>query len=90
MRTVIAVLLKLLPLVIGPQAPRVNNCAHDPIGDVNQDGAVDILDFSALATAYGKSAGQPGYNVAADLDCSGTVDNWDYQIFQLGYALWRR
>lgn len=44
------------------------------VGDINGDGAVNILDLSALLSAWGTS------NAAADLNHSGTVDLFDLSI----------
>ena len=86
----IALLVVLIALALTAPAEgrrRVNNCAHDPIGDVNADGVTDIVDYSALSAAWGKRAGERGFNRRADLDCSGEVDEWDYRIFVLGFEM---
>jgi len=45
-----------------------------PRGDVNYDGAVNIVDLAIIAAAYGTHVGQPGYNPQADLDLDGDID----------------
>ena len=65
-----------------------NNCAHVIMGDVNYDGEVSLPDLSILASAYGKRTGETGYQARADLNCNGGVDQWDYQIYYLGYKMW--
>jgi hypothetical protein len=49
-------------------------------GDVNGDGAVDCSDVTAVRAAYGKSAGQAGYNPSADFNGDGFVNIQDLQF----------
>ena len=42
-------------------------------GDVNYDGAVNIVDLAIIAAAYGTHVGQPNYNPQADLDMDGLI-----------------
>jgi hypothetical protein len=42
-------------------------------GDVNGDGRVDLADLAELLAAFGKCAGEEGYNADADIDGSGCV-----------------
>ncbi len=48
-----------------------------PIGDVNGDGAVNFLDYSAWTDAFLSVRGDANYNVAADFDNSGSVNFLD-------------
>jgi parallel beta-helix repeat protein len=47
------------------------------VGDINDDGTVDIFDAIQLANAFGTSTGQPMYKANADLNNSGMVDIFD-------------
>jgi hypothetical protein len=49
-------------------------------GDVNKDGAVDVIDLMRLAKAWGSVTGNPNYDPACDLDSSGCVDVIDLLI----------
>lgn len=44
------------------------------VGDVDQDGDVDLSDLAALLGAYGTCLGGPAYDYGADIDNSGCVD----------------
>ena len=50
------------------------------IGDINQDGKVDIKDISIVASAFGTSLGDPRWNPAADVNQDGRVDIRDVAI----------
>ena len=50
------------------------------VGDVNEDGVVDILDLSLIGMAYGTFEGQPGYNPDADINVDGVVDGRDLAL----------
>jgi von Willebrand factor A domain-containing protein 7 len=43
-------------------------------GDVNQDGVVNCIDLSIVQAAFGKSAGEPGFDVQADVVTDGKID----------------
>jgi hypothetical protein len=47
-----------------------NSC----VGDVNGDGFVGGLDLGALDSALGICAGEPGFNINADLDKNGVIN----------------
>ncbi|MDX2139444.1 MAG: glycoside hydrolase family 44 protein [Chloroflexota bacterium] len=49
-------------------------------GDVNGDNSVTLLDFSALASAYNRTSGQPGWNANADLNGDGGVTLIDFSL----------
>lgn len=42
--------------------------------DINGDGAINILDISIVAKAFGSKPGDPRWDVRADIDCSKIVD----------------
>ncbi len=56
-------------------------------GDVNGDGIVDIFDLSMVGLAYGRFAGEPGYNPDADLNEDGVVDVWDISVVCINYGI---
>jgi hypothetical protein len=66
------------------------------VGDLNNDGAVDVFDYGIFAAAFGSSVGDPNYNADADFDSNGVVDVLDYSVllsqfgrndcFQLAFA----
>lgn len=43
-------------------------------GDVNGDGKVDCSDVALVKRAFGKKAGQPGFDARADLVKDGVID----------------
>ncbi|MEM7682231.1 MAG: dockerin type I domain-containing protein [Planctomycetota bacterium] len=49
-----------------------------PVGDANDDGAVDLLDFDALAGAFGSTAS--GGPASADFNGDGVVDLLDFDL----------
>jgi hypothetical protein len=53
-------------------SPTPVNCT--PLGDINCSGKVDIMDLSALLTAFGSS------NITSDLNNNGKVDIGDLSI----------
>lgn len=55
-------------------------------GDANQDNVINILDFSILATAYGKSESDPGYDRRADFNNSRRIDILDFSILATNYG----
>ena len=76
------------PKPVAAPAPRApwGLCVTGFLGDMNWDYKVNILDFSILATAYGKRWNEAGYNRAADLSCDGVVDQVDFDILQRVYG----
>lgn len=57
-----------------------------PIGDINDDSSIDLLDYFLLSDSYNLSQGQPGFNAQADLNKSGAVDAQDYSILIRHYG----
>jgi hypothetical protein len=55
-------------------------------GDVNEDGAVDVIDLSIVGMAYGKREGDPGYNPDADINKDKRVDMRDVAIITFYYG----
>lgn len=53
------------------------NARHQRPGDVDGDGDTDGADNAAYLVASGKSIGQAGYNVDADVNRDGTVNSTD-------------
>jgi hypothetical protein len=56
------------------------------LGDANEDNVIDIIDFSALAGAFGRAAGQEGYDVQADFNDDGKVSILDFTILAASYG----
>lgn len=55
------------------------------VGDVNGDGTVNETDLDLMADAFGKSSGDTGYDVDADLNVDGVVDVKDLAMMGLNY-----
>ncbi len=55
-------------------------------GDVNEDGTVNSIDVAPIRAAYGKSAGQAGFNARADLNADGVVNAVDLSGVRSGYG----
>ena len=51
-------------------------------GDATNDNLVSAPDFNALKTSFGKSPGDPGYDVRTDFDNSGPVGASDFNILK--------
>ncbi len=49
-------------------------------GDANDDNCVQLVDFSILATTFGKCTGDPGFDARADFDLSGCVVLVDFSL----------
>ena len=47
------------------------------LGDVNNDGTVDIFDVVTVSVAFGSEPGDPNWNQAADLNNDNIVDIFD-------------
>ena len=58
-------------------------CPGQPKGDATCDCLVNIGDLGALKLSWFKSTGQPGYNLCADFDHSGTVNIADLGILKV-------
>jgi hypothetical protein len=60
-------------------------------GDLNHDGAVDVLDSALLWSRgiVGTVRGMPGYSSEMDINCDGAVDTIDhlYFIYNMGQTL---
>jgi hypothetical protein len=50
------------------------------MGDVNDDNAVTLPDFSILASSFNRSNGQNGYDARADLNGDGSVSLTDFSL----------
>lgn len=50
------------------------------VGDVNQDGAINIFDLVSIGSAFGTSAGNPGYSFDADVNRDGTINILDLVV----------
>lgn len=56
------------------------------VGDVNEDGVVDIIDLSLVGIAFGCFEGEPNYNPDADISSDGIVDVLDISYVCLNYG----
>jgi len=56
------------------------------VGDVNNDDAVDLLDFSSLRTTFGLCSGTAGYDARADLNGDGCVDLLDFSLLRTSFG----
>jgi hypothetical protein len=54
--------------------------------DLNGDRAVNIMDISIVARAFGSKAGEPGWNATADLDMNGAVNIIDISMVAKDYG----
>jgi parallel beta-helix repeat protein len=50
------------------------------LGDVNDDNAISLADFSILASTFNRTVGQSGYDVRADLNGDGAVTLADFSL----------
>ncbi len=50
-------------------------------GDFNNDGSVDLSDFPALASMFGTSSGEAGYDPRGDFDNDGSINLTDFLAF---------
>ena len=56
-------------------------------GDIDGDNSVTVFDYDRLSAAFDASAGDAGYDAAADLDGDGTVSVFDYDILSRNFDL---
>lgn len=56
-------------------------------GDANQDGRISILDFSILASSYGLSEGDSGYDARGDFNGDGRISVLDFSLLASNYGL---
>jgi len=56
-------------------------------GDADGNNRVNILDFSILATAYGKQSGQPGFDLRADFNNNGRIEILDFSLLATNYLM---
>jgi hypothetical protein len=81
----------LVPGAVAPTCWDLTECAGQPDGDTNCDGAINFLDIGVLKAAFFASTGQPNYNCCADFDHSGQVNFLDLgkmkaNFFVTGYT----
>jgi hypothetical protein len=55
-------------------------------GNANNDAKINIQDFGVLASTYGKSAGDSGFNAQADFDRNNKVNISDFGILAANYG----
>src|SRR6266567_234689 len=57
-----------------------------PLGDVNQDGVVNLIDASIMAYGYGSRVGSSRYNPYADINGNGVIDLGDASVLAVNYG----
>jgi parallel beta-helix repeat protein len=57
-----------------------------PMGDIDEDGKVDMRDVGAACSAFGSCAGSAGYNVKADVNVDLRIDLRDIGIICVNYG----
>jgi hypothetical protein len=78
------------PITIHMDSPKIA-CARycelgDPIGDVNLDGKVDMIDIATIARHYGAKLGEPNYSVGCDLNLDGKIDLRDLAAAAINFS----
>jgi len=58
------------------------NLTYVPIGDVNDDGKINVLDLIAVASSLGSKVGDSNYNVCYDLNLDGKINVLDIIVVQ--------
>ena len=58
-----------------------------PLGDVDQDGSVDIIDASIVALAFGSTPGMHYWNPYADINDNGIIDIIDVSVMALNFGV---
>jgi hypothetical protein len=58
-----------------------------PLGDVDQDGSLDIIDASTVALAFGSTPGMPHWNPYADINDNGIIDIIDVGVMALNFGV---
>jgi len=53
---------------------------YEPIGDVNGDGRINVLDLIKVQTGLGSSVGDPRYNATYDLNLDGSINVLDLLV----------
>ena len=61
-------------------------CRGSLVGDINEDGKVNIHDLTIVAVSYGTEVGEPYYNPDADINKDGIVDISDVSIIGKTYG----
>jgi len=54
-------------------------------GDINNDNAIDIQDFSIFSAAYGLNENDEGFNPLTDINCDGVTEIVDFSIFSASF-----
>jgi hypothetical protein len=62
--------------------PEYSGSSSSLLGDLNNDGKVDIFDYTIFISEFGKT----GSNLASDLNKDGKVDIFDYTIFSQNFG----
>jgi hypothetical protein len=60
---------------------------HRRFGDIDANRIVNNIDYGHFRNAFGKSAGDAGYDAAFDYDINGIVNNLDYGQFRVRFGI---
>jgi hypothetical protein len=69
-----------LPLVSAAYTVEYPYMPPDLVGDVNNDGVVELMDYLLLSYAYGSQHGDPNWDPRCDVNNDGIVDLMDFYI----------
>ena len=74
------------PFVLEKTSEAVTVSIQGIVGDINNDGRVNIVDLAVLGASQGTSSGSNGYNAKADLNDDGEVGLSDVLILAAHYG----
>jgi hypothetical protein len=66
--------------------PIVVNLIEKPLGDINEDHVVNILDIAIVAKAFGSKPGDPDWNALGDLNKDGVINILDISLVAKDYG----
>lgn len=83
-----------LTLLISPEILGIVDFSFDIIikgsrnllGDINEDGTVDIFDTLIVSNSYGSTPGNPNWNPNADVEQDNIIDMFDVVIIAINFG----